>query len=69
AGEGGRLFGSVTAQDIAEAILAATGLEVDRRRIVLPTPIKSAGRHGVQVRLHADASATVEVVVTPEERG
>ena len=65
AGEEGRLFGSITAQDIAEA-LAAQGYEVDRRKIDLVQPIKALGTHGVPVRLHADVHAEVQVTVVAE---
>ncbi|MDE3085377.1 MAG: 50S ribosomal protein L9, partial [Acidobacteriota bacterium] len=60
----GRLFGSVTAQDLAEAVEAQTGAVVDRRRIRLEEPIKSVGTHVVPVHLHADVETevTVEVV-------
>ncbi|MCM2578511.1 50S ribosomal protein L9 [Streptomyces meridianus] len=64
AGEAGRLFGSVTPADIASAIKAAGGPDVDKRRIELGTPIKTLGAHQVSVRLHADVAAKfgVEVV-------
>jgi len=64
AGAEGRLFGSVTATDVADAIEAQTGAVVDRRRIQLAEPIKSVGSHVVPLRLHTDveASVTVEVV-------
>lgn len=64
AGAGGRLFGAVTPQDIAEAIVAAGGPQVDKRSIEVPTPIRTVGEHAVHVRLHDDVSAdvTVEVV-------
>jgi large subunit ribosomal protein L9 len=65
-GEGGKLFGSVTAPQIAE-ILAEKGYEVDRRRIALKEPIKEAGEHRVPVRLHRDLTAEILVKVTPEE--
>lgn len=65
AGEEGKLFGSVTASDIAEA-LAAKGFEVDRRRIELDQPIKSLGRHTVGVRLHAEVRAEIRVDVVAE---
>jgi large subunit ribosomal protein L9 len=65
AGEEGKLFGSVTASDIAEA-LAGKGFEVDRRRIELDQPIKTLGRHTVGVRLHADVRAEIRVDVVPE---
>ena len=62
AGEEGKLFGSITAQDIAEA-LAAQGHEVDRRRIELEHPIKTIGHHTVGVRLHSEVRAEVHVAV------
>ena len=65
AGEEGKLFGSVTTQDIADA-LAARGYEVDRRRIELEHPIKSLGHHTVGVRLHPEVRAEVHVSVEPE---
>ena len=65
AGEEGRLFGSVTAQDIAGA-LEAQGYEVDRRRIELDQPIKSLGEHTVSIRLHPEVQASVRVTVVPE---
>lgn len=65
AGEEGKLFGSVTTQQIAE-LLAERGIEVDRRRIGLREPIKEVGEHAVPVRLHRDLTATVKVVVRAE---
>jgi len=62
AGEQDRLFGSVTALDIAEG-LAKEGVPVDRRRIALPEPIKALGEFRVPVRLHGDVSAEVRVTV------
>jgi large subunit ribosomal protein L9 len=64
AGEGDRLFGSVTSQDIAAALERA-GEPVDRRRIALSAPIKTIGEHRVPVRLHADVEATVRLTVVP----
>ncbi len=65
AGDEGRLFGSITAQDIADA-LAREGHEVDRRRIELEHPIKSLGDHTVSVRLHPEVHAELRVSVVPE---
>lgn len=65
AGEGGRLFGSVTAADVAEALRAA-GFPVDKKRVELAEPLKSLGRHPVTIRLHAGVSATVWVEVQAE---
>jgi len=64
-GENGHLFGSVTTSEIAEA-LNAKGIDVDRRRIELAHPIKSAGVHEVDVRLHREVSAKIEVEVVNE---
>lgn len=61
-GEEGKLFGSVTAMQIAE-LLAEKGIEVDRRRIELDHPIKETGEHRVPIRLHRDVIAEVLVVV------
>ena len=63
AGEGGRLFGSVTTTDIAEAVEAQTGVHIDRRKLSLE-PIKSLGTHEVSVRLHSEVEVplTIEIV-------
>nr|WP_246422484.1 50S ribosomal protein L9 [Nocardiopsis mwathae] len=63
AGEGGRLFGSVTAADVAEAVKAAGGPQVDKRRIEIRNPIKSVGDHKVEVRLHPEVTATIALEV------
>ena len=62
----GRLFGSVTTADIAEAVEAQTGAVLDRRKIRLAEPLKSVGTHVVPIRLHdeVDAELTVEVVAS-----
>jgi large subunit ribosomal protein L9 len=66
AGEGGRLFGSVTAADIVNAVRAAGGPQLDRRRVELPGHIKVAGKHNVTVKIHPEVSATVAVDVVAE---
>lgn len=63
-GETGQLFGSVTANEIADA-LTEKGFEVDKRRIELAHPIKSLGTHDVEVRLHKDVTAQIQVEVVP----
>jgi large subunit ribosomal protein L9 len=63
AGEGGKLFGSVTASDVADAIQAQRGVEVDRRRVGLDEPVKELSEVEVVVKLHTDVAATVTVVV------
>ena len=65
-GEDERLFGSVTAANIAEAIDKARGVRVDRRRIRLEEPIKSLGTHQVPVQVHGDVEASVKVIVVPK---
>jgi large subunit ribosomal protein L9 len=65
AGEEGKLFGSITSQDIADA-LARQGHQLDRRRIELEHPIKTTGSHTVTVRLHPEVQADVRVSVVAE---
>jgi large subunit ribosomal protein L9 len=64
AGASGRLFGSVGPADIADAVRAAGGPSLDRRRIEIRNPIKTIGSHQVTVRLHPEVTATLEVEVT-----
>jgi large subunit ribosomal protein L9 len=64
-GEQDKLYGSVTALDIAEA-LASAGQKVDRRNIHLPEPIKALGQYEVELRLHRDVTAKIKVEVAPE---
>jgi large subunit ribosomal protein L9 len=66
AGEEGRLFGSVTAIDIAEKLKEA-GIAIDRRQIQLEQPIKSLGEFTVPVRLRSDVSAMLKISVAAEE--
>ena len=68
-GEEGQLFGSVTAMQIADAIEAQLGVEVDRKRIGKGNTIKTSGKHPVEVNLYREISATVTVLVgvTEEE--
>jgi large subunit ribosomal protein L9 len=65
AGAAGRLFGAVTPTEIAGALAAVVGQDVDRRSIALGNPIKTLGPHSVSVRLHDDVSATVALNVIP----
>jgi large subunit ribosomal protein L9 len=65
AGAAGRLFGAVTTTEIAGALAAVAGEDVDRRAIALGNPIKTLGAHAVSVRLHDDVSATVALNVIP----
>ncbi len=64
AGAEGKLFGSVTSSDVAQAVAEQTGVELDRRRLHLDEPIKSLGTHEVPVKLHADVEFRVTVEVT-----
>lgn len=66
AGEDGKLFGSITAQHLADELTRALGQEVDRKRIHLDDPIRSLGTHEVRVHLHAEVNATVTVEVVPQ---
>jgi large subunit ribosomal protein L9 len=63
AGKDGRLFGSITTTDVADAVKSAGGPLLDRKRIQLPGHIKTTGSHTVTVELHPDVVATVPVTV------
>jgi large subunit ribosomal protein L9 len=63
AGSNGRLFGAVTPGDVADAVAAAGGAKVDRRKVELGRPIKSLGDYTVHVRLHPEVQAAVKVQV------
>ncbi|GAB4081157.1 50S ribosomal protein L9 [Modestobacter muralis] len=62
-GDGGRLFGRITTADVAAAVTAAGGPELDRRRIELPSSIKSVGTHTVTVRVHPEVNVPVTLDV------
>ena len=68
AGEGGRLFGSITGQDIAHAIEAELGTRVDKRKVELKEPLKALGDYKVPVRLYKDFVVEVAVQVVEEEK-
>jgi large subunit ribosomal protein L9 len=65
-GEKGRLFGSVTNMDIADA-LKEKGLNIDRKDIILPEPIKSLGEFDIEIKLHHDITPVVKITVLPED--
>jgi large subunit ribosomal protein L9 len=65
AGEDGRLFGSITAGDVADAIEQARGVEVDRRKITVEPPIRAVGTYVVPVELGPDLVAEVKTIVSP----
>ena len=67
AGEEGRLFGSITAADIVEALSAQAGVSVDRRDVHLDEPIRSVGTHEVTVHLHAEVDPVVTIDVRPQD--
>jgi large subunit ribosomal protein L9 len=67
AGEGGRLFGSVTKSDVARGILEQLGEPVDRHDVVLDDPIRVLGTHQVEVKLHEEVNALVTVEVIAHE--
>ena len=63
AGEGGRAFGSVSGKEIAAAIQSQLGLEVDKKKLVLPEPLKTFGVHEVPVKLHKEVTGKLAVKV------
>jgi len=65
AGQSGRLFGAVSNGDIAEAVKAAGGPELDKRKIEVKQAVKSLGSYEATVRLHADVAATLKFEVVP----
>lgn len=64
AGEGGKAFGSVSGKEIAKAIEDQLGIEVDKKKLVLPEPLKTFGTHEVPIKLHKDVTAKLAVKVT-----
>ncbi len=64
-GEGGKMFGAITANDIHDKLVAA-GFTIDKRRIQLHTPVKTLGRHEVKVKLHADVTVDLGFDVVSE---
>lgn len=66
AGEGDRLFGSITSGDIVDALAREKGITVDKRKIELDSPLKELGNHQVAIKLHPEVTANVMVVVEKE---
>ena len=64
-GEGGRMFGAITATDIHDKLVAA-GFTIEKRRIHLHTPVKTLGQHSVKIKLHADVSVDINFDVVSE---
>ena len=67
AGENGRLFGAVTAKEIAEALKKDYGIEVDKKKVLLQESIKVAGATKVDIKLNEGVVASVQVMVTPKQ--
>ena len=67
AGQGGRLFGAVTSQEIAEALREQHGIEIEKNRIVQPEPIKQFGSYEVKAKLGSEVSGTINVLVTEKK--
>ena len=67
AGDDGRLFGSVTAQDIADAIKDARGIEIDRRKVHLEEPIRTVGTRMVEVEVEDGVTATIKTMVVEQK--
>lgn len=65
-GEGGRLFGSITSKDIADEIKKQHGFDIDRKKLVLKDPIKSAGTYMVEAKIYPEISVKLKVCVTGE---
>ena len=64
AGEGGRAFGSVSGKEIAKAVSEQLKIDIDKKKLVLPEPLKTFGTHEVPVKLHKDVTGTLRVKVT-----
>lgn len=67
-GEEGKLFGSVTAKDIAEAVTGQLKVDIDRRQVIIDEPIKEAGSYQIKIKFHFDVDAVVNVEVAAAEQ-
>ena len=65
-GESGRMFGSVAAKEIADSMAAQHDIQLDKKKIVLPEPLKTVGTHVVSVKLHPEVTGKVTVIIVPE---
>ncbi|MDD6539344.1 MAG: 50S ribosomal protein L9 [Firmicutes bacterium] len=63
-GDSGKLFGSITSKDIADALEAQEGIRIDKKKIEMPSPIKAAGESTVTIKLFTNVSAELKVHVT-----
>jgi large subunit ribosomal protein L9 len=66
AGDDGRLFGSVTSQEIVDAVRQARGVRLDKRRVLLDEPIRTTGTHMVTVEISDGVTADIKTIVTPQ---
>ncbi|MCL1997838.1 MAG: 50S ribosomal protein L9 [Turicibacter sp.] len=66
-GENGKMYGSIGAKEIAAALLSQTGIDIDRRKIVLDEPIKSAGEKKIPVKLYSEITAHIAVNIVSDE--
>ncbi len=62
-GAGGKLFGAVASKEIADALAAQFGIEIDKKKLVLEDPIKTVGKKEIKVKLHKDVTAALSVVI------
>ena len=65
-GDGGRIFGSITSKDIADALKAQHNITVDKKKIQLANPIKSTGQLDVNIKLYTEVSASLKVIIIAE---
>ena len=65
-GDNGKMFGSVTSKDVAEALIKQTGIQIDRRKVELKTAVKGLGEYTAEAKLHTDVTAEFKVIVEAE---
>jgi large subunit ribosomal protein L9 len=65
-GDNGKMFGSVTSKDVAEALIKQTGIQIDRRKVELKTAVKGLGEYTAVAKLHTDVTAEFKVLVEAE---
>lgn len=65
-GDNGKMFGSVTSKDVAEALIKQTGIQIDRRKVELKTAVKGLGEYIAVAKLHTDVTAEFKVIVEAE---
>lgn len=65
-GDNGKMFGSVTSKDVAEALIKQTGIQIDRRKVELKTAVKGLGEYTAVTKLHTDVTAEFKVIVEAE---